>query len=578
MTTLRPERPADGPMSYEDTGQFAAVVQQLADPLNDPLPGRPPAVSDEEPDGGAGAAAPEAPAPGRTGAPARRRAAAPAPVPGPPPTSPARASSPQAAPPQVSSSQAAAPEVRREAPPAAPPPPYYGRPLVTDLPSAPANGSPWFRPPEPARGLAPAPEQPPVREERPVERPVRGERPPVREQAVRTERFGAPEAVPAEPYAAPEAVSAEPYAPPEPVPAEPNVPPETEPPAREAFVPPEPVQSRQAARRALAETAKLPVIQVPPPTAVEPQAGGGAQPAGTDAGFDGAPTDGGRAARRKAARGGHRARGRAGTGPAAGSAPSPAGAGASSPAEPSAPLSRVEARRAAKAAKESPSVVISRIVGELFITIGVIMLLFVTYQLWWTNVRAHQQANSASNKLEQQWQTTTGGPDRAAGTFSPGQGFAIMYIPKLDVKAPIAQGVDKTSVLDKGMIGHYDGDLNTAMPWDRSGNFAVAAHRNTHGEPFRYINHLVPGDKVVVETATTYYTYQVTSSLASTPPSNIGVLQPVPPGSGFTTAGRYLTLTTCTPEFTSTNRLIVWGKLIEERPRSKGKPDALVGG
>jgi len=47
VTTLRPERPADGPMSYEDTGQFAAVVGQLADPLNDPLPDRPPAVPEE---------------------------------------------------------------------------------------------------------------------------------------------------------------------------------------------------------------------------------------------------------------------------------------------------------------------------------------------------------------------------------------------------------------------------------------------------------------------------------------------------------------------------------------------------
>ena len=45
---------------------------------------------------------------------------------------------------------------------------------------------------------------------------------------------------------------------------------------------------------------------------------------------------------------------------------------------------------------------------------------------------------------------------------------------------------------------------------------------------------------------------------------------------GFTEPGRYITLTTCTPEFTSKYRLIVWGKMVEERPRSKGKPDALV--
>jgi sortase A len=299
-------------------------------------------------------------------------------------------------------------------------------------------------------------------------------------------------------------------------------------------------------------TAQMPVVTEEPPP-------------GTD--LAGAPADGGRAARRKAARqgggGGHRAGGRA----------APA---AEAQEGPSAPLSRVEARKAARAAKESPAVVLSRVVGELFITLGVLMLLFVTYQLWWTNVRAHQQANGAANSLQHQWDTAPQDPKRAAGTFSPGQGFAIMYIPKLDVKAPIAQGVSTTKVLNKGMIGHYDGALNTAMPWDKTGNFAVAAHRNTHGEPFRYINHLAAGDKVVVETATSYYTYQVTSTLPSTPPSNTSVITPVPPGSGFTKPGRYITLTTCTPEFTSTNRLIVWGKLIEERPRSKGKPDALV--
>ena len=105
--------------------------------------------------------------------------------------------------------------------------------------------------------------------------------------------------------------------------------------------------------------------------------------------------------------------------------------------------------------------------------------------------------------------------------------------------------------------------------------FALAGHRNTHGEPFRYINRLVPGDKVVVETSSTYYTYQVTSMLPQTSPSNIAVIDPIPAGSGFTQPGRYITLTTCTPEFTSTYRLIVWGKMVDEQPRSKGLPAAL---
>ncbi|GAA2384265.1 hypothetical protein GCM10010420_03100 [Streptomyces glaucosporus] len=260
--------------------------------------------------------------------------------------------------------------------------------------------------------------------------------------------------------------------------------------------------------------------------------------------------DGGRAARRRA----RRAR------------PEPAGSPGGG---------RAARRRARRARRESPMVVASRVVGELFITLGVVMLLFVSYQLWWTNVIANRQAGDEAKKLEQQWGEKEG--DRDPGAFSPGQGFAIMHIPKLDVKVPIAEGVDENGVLDRGMVGHYaEEPLKTAMPWDRTGNFAVAGHRNTHGEPFRYINKLDPGDPIVVETQDTYYVYEMTSRLDSTLPSNVGVIDPVPKDSGFTEPGRYITLTTCTPEFTSKYRMIVWGKMAEERPRSEGKPDALV--
>ncbi|MEV4335671.1 class E sortase [Streptomyces sp. NPDC049590] len=267
---------------------------------------------------------------------------------------------------------------------------------------------------------------------------------------------------------------------------------------------------------------------------------------------------GGRAARRKAAkrRGGRRT-------------------AAAPPAvrDPQRPLTRVEARRQARLRKPGPATLASRAIGELFITTGVLMLLFVTYQLWWTNVRAHMQAGSATHRLQDDWASGR----RSPGVFEPGQGFAILHIPKLDVVAPIAQGTSNKKVLDKGMVGHYgEAPLKTAMPQDRTGNFGLAAHRNTHGEPFRYINRLAPGDPVVVETQDTYFVYEVTSTLPVTSPSNVSVLDPVPPGSGFTRPGRYITLTTCTPEFTSKYRLIVWGKMVQERPRSKGKPDALI--
>ncbi|MBV2357801.1 class E sortase [Streptomyces sp. J2-1] len=302
-------------------------------------------------------------------------------------------------------------------------------------------------------------------------------------------------------------------------------------------------------------------LRVPPPPPEPGRAGahGASAASGAGAGPDAAP--GGRAARRKAAkrRGGHR-------GAAAEPAERPA-------PDAGRPLSRVEARRRARRSRPGAAVVASRALGEVFITTGVLMLLFVTYQLWWTNVRAQAAAGQETSSLQQDWANGR----RAPGVFAPGQGFAILHIPKLDVVAPIAEGVSNKGVLDKGMVGHYgEAPLKTAMPDARTGNFGLAAHRNTHGEPFRYINRLAPGDAVVVETQDTYYVYKVTSSLPVTPPSNTRVLDPVPPGSGFTRPGRYITLTTCTPEFTSKYRLIVWGKMVEVRPRDKGKPDALI--
>lgn len=281
--------------------------------------------------------------------------------------------------------------------------------------------------------------------------------------------------------------------------------------------------------------------------------------------------DGGRAARRKAARRGGRRR--AGSGPRTPPPPDPQTVTGGRAAR------RKAAKAAAKAARQTGTA-ISNVIGELFITTGALMLLFVVYQVWWTNVEARAHANHEREQLQREWdENGSEEGSRTPGAFQPGEGFAVLYLPTLDVVVPIAETVDESSVLDKGMVGHYSEEdgLPTAMPWDEEGNVGLAGHRNTHGEPFRYINRLEPGDPIVIETADAFYTYEMTSRLDSTSPSNIAVLDPVPEQGGFTQPGRYVTLTTCTPEFTSTYRLIVWGEMVEERPRSEGMPDALVG-
>ncbi|MFS8200225.1 class E sortase [Streptomyces sp. CWNU-52B] len=368
---------------------------------------------------------------------------------------------------------------------------------------------------------------------------------------------------PQPPYTAPQP-QPQPYAQPQPAFAEPTQPysPPYEAPAASVA----PTVSSASASASAEETVALRIADVAAGTGIGAgSAAPSAASAGSVAASGGVGAPGGRAARRKASR----RRGRHG---------GPGGAQEEEAEQPErsgsdAPSSRMAARRAARERKPGAAVMASRAIGEVFITTGVLMLLFVTYQLWWTNVRAHAQAGSEVSSLQKDWAKGKGNP----GTFEPGQGFALLHIPKLDVVVPIAEGTDKKRVLDRGMVGHYaEEGVKTAMPDAKAGNFGLAGHRNTHGEPFRYINRLKPGDEIVVETQDKYFVYKMASILPVTSPSNTSVLDAVPKGSTFKSAGRYITLTTCTPEFTSKYRMIVWGTMVEERSRDKGKPEALV--
>lgn len=233
--------------------------------------------------------------------------------------------------------------------------------------------------------------------------------------------------------------------------------------------------------------------------------------------------------------------------------------------------------------------------GELLVTVGVVLLLLVVHQLWWTNRQAQQGAEREVQALEREWRAeapseTGEGVPRVAATPTQGaapdpsaaavnsqppqpswsQAYAVLAIPGLGLRVPVAEGVSKPDVLNKGYVGHYE---DTQQP-GQAGNFALAGHRNTHGEPFRYINRLEPGDEISVETEAALYTYVVDKTLPQTSAGDGGVIGAVPrsttrPAYGYSEPGYYITLTTCTPEYTSTYRLVVWGKLtsMSMRPR-----------
>ncbi|MEV7466490.1 class E sortase [Streptomyces kronopolitis] len=235
--------------------------------------------------------------------------------------------------------------------------------------------------------------------------------------------------------------------------------------------------------------------------------------------------------------------------------------------------------------------------AELAVTAGLVLLLFVAHQLWWTNRQAQAAARDQVDRLERQWDARPPSPGapppgedaadgargagRTASPTTPGHraaappprprtdlAYAVLRIPRLGLTAPVAEGTGKAAVLNRGYVGHYP---HSAQPGEW-GNVALAGHRNTHGEPFRHLDRLRPGDTVTLDTARTRATYTVRRVLPRTTPGDGSVLAAVPrsavhPSYGFTAPGAYLTLTTCTPAYTSTYRLVVWGVLRSTQSR-----------
>lgn len=225
-----------------------------------------------------------------------------------------------------------------------------------------------------------------------------------------------------------------------------------------------------------------------------------------------------------------------------------------------------------------------RTFSELCITAGALIILFVVYFLFWTGVKAADAAEGEIDTLQSQWArepvaqapppgSAEASPPAAPAPYRDGKPFATMRIPRFgaDWQWPVLENT-AVGTLKKG-LGHYSG---TARPGD-TGNFAVAGHRRTYGDPFKDFPKLRPGDAVVVNDGTTWFTYRIAKKPYRTVPTDTAVVDPVPRGSGFEGAGRYLTLTTCEPEWGSSHRLIAWAHLDATRPVSDGRPPELSG-
>ncbi|NUV43460.1 class E sortase [Streptomyces sp. CAI-24] len=236
----------------------------------------------------------------------------------------------------------------------------------------------------------------------------------------------------------------------------------------------------------------------------------------------------------------------------------------------------MSSRPSERSVRPVPLRLVVRTFSELCITVGVLIILFVAYVLSWTGVKAAEAAEGEIATLNSRWaQQRPAAPSATASPppYEDGKPFATMYVPRFGAgwEWPVLENTEART-LQKG-LGHYSG---TARPGE-TGNFAVAGHRRTYGDPFKDFPRLRPGDAVIVNDGTTWFTYRVAREPYRTVPTDTAVVDPVPRRSGFEGPGRYLTLTTCEPEWGSSHRLIAWAHLDATRPVGEGKPPELTG-
>jgi sortase A len=212
--------------------------------------------------------------------------------------------------------------------------------------------------------------------------------------------------------------------------------------------------------------------------------------------------------------------------------------------------------------------------GQTLITLGVVILMFCVYELYFTNLYTDKQQSRLGDDLAHAWEQPV--PSASPGVrpipVALGKGIAVIRMPTLgrDYRKVVVEGVG-TEDLKRGP-GHYPG---TAQP-GAVGNMVISGHRTTYGAPFNRVDELSTGDAVVLETRDTWFTYRVTSEQIVAPTA-VEVTYAVPGQRGAVPTKRLLTLTTCNPKYSAKTRLIVHALLESSLAKSAGEPPALTG-
>nr|WP_314845795.1 class E sortase [uncultured Microbacterium sp.] len=228
------------------------------------------------------------------------------------------------------------------------------------------------------------------------------------------------------------------------------------------------------------------------------------------------------------------------------------------------------------------------VLGELLLTAGVLVLLFVAWQMWIGDIIIAAQKNDEGAAMSQQLASTPPPEppplvENEDGTtyYEPvipaapadATWFAQMHIPRFgsEYNVGIYGGTTRSRTLDKLGIGVYK---DSKMPGE-VGNFSMAGHRTTWGKPFNQVDKLQLGDAIVVETPDGWFTYRF-RTLEYVKPSQTEVLLDVPQMPGAVTGERYITLTACSPLYSLAERIVAYGVYESFQPRAEGPPTALT--
>ncbi|MGP9845694.1 class E sortase [Brachybacterium sp. 107] len=240
------------------------------------------------------------------------------------------------------------------------------------------------------------------------------------------------------------------------------------------------------------------------------------------------------------------------------------------------------ARRSAPTHRHGPGPLVGAIgiLGELLLSLGALLLLFLVWQLWWTDVVADREQSGIIAGLQDDWGSVDeekiapaqDGPPPVPDTLGANRVWGTMHVPAFDRETfPLAEGVGLEEVLNVKGAGHYP---QTALPGE-VGNFSVAGHRNTYGRVFEDIAGLQLGDPIVVETADAFYVYEVTESLI-VDPSAVEVIAPTPGDLDAEPTQQTMTLTACHPMYSARERYIVHAEFAYWTDRADGIPEALA--